>query len=167
MSSSPDVAICWAMGDTVPSTFVRQLLAQKNPRVGTYAYVQMGPDLAMARNILAGKFLATDMQVCVMIDTDIVWTPDQLEQLLACPADIAIASYPDSNGKRVTEGMGFTAIRRDVFNYMDEYPFSYIADEHGHMGEDVSFLYRARQAGRSIEVLDFTVKHAKLVEMSL
>lgn len=105
----------------------------------------IGGTICGARSMATAKFLTTDCNRLLFIDSDMVWTPDDVIRLLAMSTVMAIvmAPYPsrhepvqffikcqDSNRLAVNEhgcaeidgtGLGFAIIHRDVLSRLTEH----------------------------------------------
>ena len=82
------VAVGWCDGGTTRGEFteaVTQLCAYETHqgRLAAIVRVQSGPLLAEGRNILVSKFLRTDAEWLLMVDSDMTFTHDSVERLLA------------------------------------------------------------------------------------
>lgn len=167
------IALGFCSGSTLTSEFVQSLVATY-ARWPDYAertiHVTSGPDIGHARNLIAKTFLATEWDQLLMVDTDIVFTPDDIHMLARSDYPIISGLYRASDDKLMAArwqdgfrwplhapgfdgiypkvdavGMGFCLIERKVLADCSFDPVS------GY-GEDVSFCIRATERGYPIHL---------------
>ncbi len=129
-----------------------------------------GPLLHRARNELCAMYLReTANDTLLMVDSDIEFTPDDVDAILAHPEPVVTGVYPDNHGEAVTDGCGFLRIDRHVVEALMPFPFNPIKVEDGRVsGEDVGFRYHARAAGFEVVVdHDISLGHLKPRVMKL
>lgn len=138
----PDIAIGFCSGSTLTAEFVRSLTAcyARWPRLPLRTiHVISGPDLAHARNLIVENYLQfTVSDRLLMVDTDIVFTPGDVEALVAHTEDVVCGVYMQSDGLLVVDGAGFMLARRSVYERLGAGCF----DNVDGLGEDKSFLSR-------------------------
>jgi hypothetical protein len=112
--------------------------------------VLSGPVLHRARNQLAEMFLngqGGDCDRLLMVDSDIVFTLDDVDAILAHDEPVVSGVYQGPEGV-VEQGCGFLLIHRKVLEELKPFPFNPIKLEDGVVsGEDVGFRFHARKAG--------------------
>ena len=86
-----------------------------------------------------------------MVDTDIVFTPEDVEKLLAHNVSVTSGVYVDAHRKLVTKGAGFQVIRRALLETIGKDWFDHIDG----LSEDMSFR---RRAGSENVCVDSTVR---------
>jgi hypothetical protein len=89
---------------------------------GGQTYFHSGiSDIALARNIIVHKFLASDCDRIMMIDSDIIFSETDFRLMLESEKDIVTAPYARKiPGKAPAMfGLGFTLVHRRVFTAMD------------------------------------------------
>jgi hypothetical protein len=144
--------------------------------------LEIGRPIEWVRTKIARAFLATSATHLLMIDDDIVAPEGALDRLLALDAAVATAPCPifvdggivsnvkgldneqwvevppDAAFRVAQTGLGFTLIRRDVFEHIRTPWFQFGSAEEGRMiGEDVWFSNGVTQAGLEI-ICDGRVK---------
>lgn len=161
-----DYAIGFCSGYEVTLAFLNSLVnAVHRDRCGVLSMLG-GPVLHRNRNELSKMFLEGQgghVQKLVMVDTDIAFTMDDLDALLAHKEPIVSGVYPAADGRVISDGCGFMVIDREVLDRLMPYPFNPVKFEDGRIsGEDVGFRVHARQAGYEV-VVDPTisVQHLK------
>lgn len=142
-----------------------------------------GPALHEGRNKMA-KFFVENLstsKVLVVVDTDILFTPEDVDKLLAHDEPVVSGVYPTYHGESdvpnaldaevIADGCGFMKIDRVVLEAMMPHPFDpvYVTSPNGEQcttGEDVGFRIRAQRLGFDT-VIDksIQVRHLKLVPM--
>ena len=134
------IALGFCSGSTVTAEFVRSLTSLYAARPDLpqrTIHIIGGPDIADSRNLLVRTFLTLDADRLLMVDTDIVFTPDDVDRLLAVDAAVALGVYLNANGVLVVNGAGFMAIDRSVLEGREGW-----FDHEPGLGEDISFLRR-------------------------
>lgn len=134
-----------------------------------------GSLITQARNDVARAVTHMDVSTLVFIDTDIVWEPEQVWEIVGrSPIRAGLYSAMDfatgetfpsyvphdavSEAPFVVDGagMGFTAIKVDVIEHVIERfgdPFGDLeTTEYGRVGEDVGFCLRAADCGYATTV---------------
>jgi hypothetical protein len=157
----PDTAIGMVSGGTLTTATLKSLLdvLRLRPRLGGgFLLVEGGPALAYHRSRLAAAFLETDNEYMLSLDTDILFTPEDVDALYAAHADVALGTYPNDNGGPVLGGAGFVLIRRRVFTKLGRE--AYHVPDFG-VSEDIAFLRNAQAAGFSIRDKVVKVGHVK------
>lgn len=81
------VMLGYVHNGTVRAEFMSSVLAvlagpRMSPLIGGMADASAGPLVAMARNMLAARFLESDLEWLWCVDTDIAFAPDTLARLL-------------------------------------------------------------------------------------
>ena len=157
----------WVAGDHVPTSFIGELIAVIAAHQPELAWTRCGPVLYLGRNLVVQMFSEqkAQSQSLVIVDTDMVFGPREIEALLEHPEPVASGVYVDSEGDLVTEGCGFLKVDRVVFEALGPYPFDPMATaDGGFTGEDVAFRRRVRDAGFDIAV-DHSIRlgHVKQV----
>lgn len=155
-------ALGYVSGNTVSAAWVRCLTAaicsgRFDDRILS---ITCGPVLSRGRNLLAGLFLKTGADRLLMVDTDIIFTPRDVDDLLEYDAPVVYGRYAADNGRRILRGCGFVAIRREVLEAFDRW-FDYMPYEGVVLGEDESFYQRVVDAGFEPVYADVTVGHEK------
>lgn len=126
-----------------------------------------GPVLHRLRNELARHWLArtewADTEWMVMVDTDIIFTLEQLDALLAHDERVVSGIYASQIGEVVAHGCGFMLIHRSVFEELAPYPFNPIKTAEGLVsGEDIGFRVHCKERGIPVVVdSDIKVGHLK------
>ena len=115
----------------------------------TVISILSGPILHRARNELAAMFLRdTEHDTLLMVDSDIEFSVEDVEAIMAHPEPVVSGVYPDNKGEVVTQGCGFLRIDRKVLVALGPHPFNPILTQDDVVtGEDVGFRYHAQQAG--------------------
>lgn len=160
-------AVGFTCGEYCSSWFVdslTRLVGTENPPV---IQVIAGPLPHRNRNMLTELYLGDPWgepaERLVMLDSDIVFSVDDIHRLLEHDADIVSGVYASSGGKMMQIGAGFMAIRRHVLAAMMPHPWNPVELEGGVIsGEDVGFIMNAKTKG--FEVLsdqNLVVGHAK------
>lgn len=141
-------------GDFIPTSFIGELLAVVAAHQPEFAFSRCGPVLYLGRNLIARMFLdqtrkmSSPTPTLVMVDTDMIFGPTEIEALLEHPEPLVSGVYVDSEGDLVVDGCGFLRIDREVLEAVGPHPFDPIVADDGEMtGEDVAFRWRAIQAG--------------------
>lgn len=144
------------------------------------------------RNNLVKKVLELDIDYLLMIDTDMVFKPEDIEKIekhLASGLDIVsgfcrrggdalpaifkwdkeVGDYQaclvDSSGVIEVEAVGgaFLAISKKVLESIP-FPFSFLTINNKWQGEDISFCHRAREKGFKIYCdLDLKIGHLRTI----
>lgn len=174
-----------------PTSFATQLLmvyAQvPEVQVGGVIGVPYRHDLDVARTEIAEAFVASPFDRLLMVDTDVVFTPEDVSRILESDYDITAGVYMNSlegidaadlDGNQIVtvpdkpmpvyfSGTGFMLIHRRVFETMREGWFNRILINRKRVYEDESFCVKARQAGFEI-ILDPSVVlgHYKLTNIT-
>jgi hypothetical protein len=89
---------------------------------GGQSYFHQGiSDIALARNIVIHKFLKSDCDQLMMIDSDIIFTAQDFQYLLESDNALVTAPYARKiPGKSPAMfGLGFTLVHRSVFAALD------------------------------------------------
>lgn len=170
MTDKPSYTLGWVAGDHVPTSFVGELIAVIAAHQPELAFSRCGPVLYLGRNLITRMFLDQVHKrkvtpALVMVDTDMVFGPREIEALLAHDEPVVSGVYVDSEGDLVTEGCGFLKVDREVFEAIGEHWFDPVMAEDGSMtGEDVAFRYRVREAGFDVAIdKDIRLGHVKQV----
>lgn len=91
------VQITWIHGETVHADFMHSVLglvsARNRPFELSLSNVRSGPLLGRARNTVAEAFLETKNDYLLMVDTDIVFTPEDAVQLFKASKPIVGGFY--------------------------------------------------------------------------
>lgn len=90
---------------------------------GGQSYFHRGiSDIALARNIIVHKFLKSDCEWIMMIDSDIIFSEQDIDYILKSPDLIATAPYARKVPGKAPAlfGLGFTLVNRKVFEKIDE-----------------------------------------------
>ncbi len=174
----PDAILGFISGPTVSMWFMHSVFnlfkADQDQRFTADWLLVFGPYIHSNRNQLQHEFMQSDRDWLLMVDNDLVFTPDDAWQLfeqadklgpgvysgpyllengaLVCgPWDneIAMVYHPMlALPKKPTQvgvvGAGFTLIHRQVFEAVGDNAYSPVIE---HAGEDLSFCWRAREAG--------------------
>ena len=87
MTTGP-VMLGYIHGGTVRAEFMASVLAvvagpRMSPLIGGVCDASAGPLVAMARNMLADRFLESDCEWLWFVDTDIEFAPDAIDRLIA------------------------------------------------------------------------------------
>jgi len=128
-----------------------------------------------ARNDLATTFLReTDADKLLMVDTDILFTPEDVDALLDHEEPVVSGVYGTTSSwsgdvTLVVDGCGFVSIGREVIEALEPRPFLPIPTAEGDLtGEDVGFRIRAQQAGFSICIdTEVRVQHVKSIILGI
>lgn len=118
------------------------------------ATLELDPKLVAAHEDLRQRFLASDCDVFLSWESDVIAEPDALIKLepYLTNADIVMCAYPDKeNPKQNIVAMGFTAFKRAI---IEKFAFDYLGgygeQEGTFFGSDGWILYRARNDGAKI-----------------
>lgn len=120
--------------------------------------------VALARNELVNGFLKTPFEWLVMIDSDIVFTYQDMEWLLSGDDYAVNGVYAQKDDKKqpVTRGLGFTRVHRNVLELLRDHiaiPYEYkghtchdfflsgASGSGGYLGEDSGFWWLLSQIG--------------------
>lgn len=146
----------------IPAGFFQSMMQfHADPKVEAYLHLKVGDSLvSRARNCLAADFLATDCTHLLFIDSDLVFSADQVARLVSHDVDIVGGCYPakaegkikwivnthhepkeiQANGLQEMRyvGTGFMLVKREIFLRMIE-----------QFGEAIS--YKPDESKRSIE----------------
>lgn len=123
-----------------------------------------GPVLHRARNELCAMYLRDCQEpALLMVDSDIEFTGDDVDRIMAHDAPVVSGVYPKADGELITDGCGFLRIDRKVIEALMPYPFNPIKTQTGEItGEDVGFRFHAQQAGYPVVVdHSISVGHVK------
>lgn len=162
----------WFMHSVI-NTFVND--AETKRRFNADWLLVFGPYIHQNRNELQRQFIeSVERDWLFVVDNDMVWSPEDVNQLFAVADEkgpgIYAAPYLIENGTMTcgpwddenpvafhplvglpskptpigVVGMGFTLVHREVILAVGDKGFSQIAND---VGEDVSFCYRAKEAG--------------------
>lgn len=134
-----------------------------------------GPELAGLRNSIATA--DCEARIHFWIDSDMVWTPDDVVKLMQNEQDICSGVYKahdntwthkaDGEEKGIVEadycGFGFVRYDTEILKTMDfPYFFYHPAAKGGWDGEDVSWCKNAQRAGHKVYVdYDCRIGHEK------
>lgn len=153
-----------------------------------------GAFISRGRNQLVAAFLAGQGSHLWFVDSDIGFSRDTLDKLLAADRPIVAALYyslangvpfpvvvaaPDSKAQGLPTkglmmagsgvGMGCTLIRREVLEALgvrDLWPFSESVQFDTYLSEDITFCLRARELGFESWVnVDAKVTHTKSIDL--
>lgn len=167
MGKAKDYTLGWVAGDEVPTSFLGVLVSLISAHGPELAWCRTGPVLYLGRNLVARMFREQKRKTSslVIVDTDMIFGPAEVEALLEHPEPVVSGVYVDSEGDLVTEGCGFLRVDREVFGALGEYPFDPMLAGDGEMtGEDVAFRKRVEAAGFEIAVdRDIRLGHVKQV----
>jgi hypothetical protein len=92
-------------------------------RVGGQSYFHRGiSDIALARNIIVHKFLKSECDMLMMIDSDIIFSEQDFDYLMESKESIATAPYARKIPGMAPAlfGLGFTLVHRSVFQAIDD-----------------------------------------------
>lgn len=159
----------WVAGESVPTSFVGEVIALIAAHQPEFAWTRCGPVLYLGRSLIAQMFLEQQAdrrtEHLVMVDPDIIFGPEDVDRLLEHPEPIVSGVYVDSEADLVTEGCGFLRIDRIVLEELGTRCFDPLPTSDGLMtGEDVAFRRRAADAGFQIAVdREIRVGHVKQV----
>ena len=145
----------------------------RQPRFGgQYISAISGPIIATARNRLVREFLKSTNKWALFVDSDLVFTSEQVDALYAKNAPLVNGVYASSSGVIQIEGAGFMLVAREVFETIGERWFDHIsvvearAGEDTLYGEDTSFFRRAQDAGFTpVHAEEIRVGHQKVVTL--
>lgn len=90
---------------------------------GGQSYFHSGiSEIALARNIIVHKFLKSECEWLMMIDSDIIFSEQDLQYLMDSPELIATAPYARKIPGKAPAlfGLGFTLVNRKVFEAIDQ-----------------------------------------------
>ena len=144
-------------------------------RFGRELVVEIGRPIELVRTRLASRFLESDADYLVTIDDDVIAPDGAIDRLVALGAPVATAPCPIVTGERIMwnvkaldseewmadppgevfpvrhTGLGFVAIRRDVFAVIRTPWFQFGAAAGGRViGEDTWFSNGVTKAGLEI-----------------
>lgn len=176
--SKPDSIVGFISGQNVNVWFMHSIFdlfkRDEDQRFGADWLLVLGPYIHSNRNQLQAEFMDTDREWLLMLDTDLVFKPEDVWPLFELAEEqgpgIYSGPYLLENGALVcglwnderafvyhpllglpqepcrigVVGAGFTLIHREVFEAVGENAFSPVAE---HSGEDLSLCWRAREAG--------------------
>ena len=128
-----------------------------------------------ARNDLAASFLSdTDEDRLLMVDTDILFTPEDVDAILSHEEPVVSGIYGSTNSwsnsvRVVADGCGFLLVNKEVFEALFPYPFLPVRLQDGDIsGEDVGFRARAQLAGFAACIdTEIRVQHVKSIILSI
>lgn len=184
--------LCLSLHRTLMDIQTANAMAESRFRF-TFEYSNGTSPVETARNELAEKFMATDAEILLFMDTDIM-PHNKILRILWSHADIAAAIAPvrhfdnhywnvyrradnkfvpdfaRAGGQHEHEGVGFgaVAIKRHVFEKVGAPYFRVRRDARGMtvVGEDLDFCERARAAGCTI-VADHELRCGHIHESNL
>jgi GT2 family glycosyltransferase len=161
------VAVGFAYRTMSPSEFAVRLIRlwaeMSEVQRGGLIYVPYRHWLYEARNEMVRDFLSTEAEALLMVDTDMIFEPDDLRRLMSIDAPIAAGAYmfnleqldaamnipdigptslladplPDEPGEVDFAGTGFMLIKREVFEAIGEKWFNHLTiDAPAAEGED-------------------------------
>lgn len=184
------IAIVTPSRDVVHAAYTHDLveLIRRDPAV-RYG-MSLGSMVGNQRQAMIAGAMSNGASHVLMIDSDMRFPPDTVEQLLAHDVDIVGANYVARGGQENTArysdgayvpskgrtglepvhvvGCGVVLIARRVFEAVPSPWFSTPWDEDQHVSEDVFFCSRAAKAGFQAYVdhdLSHRVKHIQWVEL--
>ncbi len=145
----PRFAIGFVSGADVSIQFFASVVAMFKKEPIEIISLVSGPLLHVTRNDLAAMYLReTHAPTLLMVDTDIEFTGDDVDAIMAHEDPVVSGIYPKQNGDVVSDGCGFLRIDRFVIEKLMPYPFNPIRLDNGVVtGEDVGFRYHAHEAG--------------------
>lgn len=187
--AEPDVFVGWCMGAQVEAEFLMSMLhTVQHPRVMGYKAFRSGPIVDLTRNMIVKRFSETDAQWLLMVDSDMSWTREQLNRILAhgdgghpvtsgwylrqvggrtvpvCMDQGAFIQAGQGMVAASSTGCGFLLIRRDVLGELKHPWFKVEWDGERCDGEDVTFCAKAWEAGFPVMVdTDMHIGHVKPV----
>jgi len=90
-----NIMVGYCTGGVVDAEFLESMLAlvtqtRHNLQV---SYTYSGPLIARSRNLLAERFLKSDKQYFLSVDTDVVFEPEHVDKLLAHDKDVVSGLY--------------------------------------------------------------------------
>jgi GT2 family glycosyltransferase len=90
-----NVLVGYCTGGTVQAEFLESILALvlESPHNLQVSYAYSGPLIARSRNYLFERFLESDKDYFLSVDTDMVFEPHHLDNLLALDKDIVSGLY--------------------------------------------------------------------------
>lgn len=102
-------------GDEIPHVFMEALIGQMFDQANrtTITAKASGPLICRARNDLVSQFLETDCDAFLSVDTDIVWKPEQVSQLVSHHKDIVGGIYYSRNDDGSPFSVGFSGQDED------------------------------------------------------
>jgi hypothetical protein len=94
-SKPKKVMVGYCTGGTVDAEFTESLLGlvTESPHEILVSYAYSGPLIARSRNFLLSRFLASDKDYFLSVDTDIQFQTDDLDRLLDADRDIVSGLY--------------------------------------------------------------------------
>lgn len=188
--SGPKLALAYVHPGMVHERFSRSMhrFTATHPGVPIISCFS-GSLLAPARNNTIRAATHLDVDILVWMDTDIVWEPEQVDELvgwldndhrivtgiymgLEADGDIFPQHVPhdaDVQGYGLTQidgtGMGFCAIDVEIIEpILAEFPYPYaelFTDRYGMVDQDVGFCIRAADLGYDSFVANIPVGHIK------
>ncbi len=152
--SESRLALGFVSGMDVSLPFFSSVILLLNKEPIEVLSILSGPVLHRARNELVEMYLRdTTSPTLLMVDSDIEFSGDDVDAIMAHDEPIVSGVYPQPNGDIITDGCGFLRIDRTVLEAMGPHPFNPIkTHENLVTGEDVGFRFHARQAGYEVAV---------------
>ena len=186
------VALGYCYRQMSPSAFIKDTINAflSVPDIEYLLDIPYRHDIHTARNQMVKKFLATDADALLNVDTDILYTASDVQRLIDWNVPMVAGAYssefnlldtcirgedgmpiqiglPAKPTEVLFTGAGFTLIKREVFEKIGEGWYDLYAEEDGFKhGEDWSFCVRVRQAGYAI-ILDPAVRLGHLKYLTL
>src|SRR4051812_23309183 len=187
-------AIGYCYRELSPSVFLTNMIRVYDSvpeiREGGVLAIPFRHNLAESRNQLVQALLESDRDRILMVDTDVMFTPMDVQAILASDADVTAGAYMNSLEKLdaldldrnpitslperpepmsvACAGTGFMLIHRRVF---EKYPgrdwFNYLRVEGVQLEKELAFFFRIRESGFEI-ILDPSIilGHLKMTNIS-
>lgn len=187
---TPRIALAYISNGMVHDEFSRAMhrFTATHPKVPIIS-ARSNSLLAPARNKVIRAVTHLDVDVLVWLDTDIIWEPDQVDELVSWvepDRQIVTGAYHalDPDGEvfwqhvpHDTEprgylpsvldgtGMGFCALDVSIIEpILERFPYPYaelLTDRYGMVDQDVGFCIRARETGVTTFLVNIPVGHIK------
>ena len=170
-NNSASVAICVPVRDNVTAVFAYSLamLQRKCGEAGlaTSLHFIMGSEVTMQRQQLVSEALETNCTHIMWIDSDMQFSVDTLNILLAADKDIVAGNYSTrvpphrpvafrgkGNEQVWAVGSGMMLVKREVYEKLSSpfYKIEFLDEYSSLVGEDVYFCTKANEAGYEVYV---------------
>lgn len=190
------VALGFCYRTMSPTEFIVSVLkvwdSMAEVRAGGLIYEAFRHDIFEARNKMVDEFLKTDADYLMMVDTDMVFEPQDLRNLLehdapvvsgACinsfnhldayvdtpngPQQIRANPLPQTAGEVDFVGAGFSLVKREVFEKIGDNWFDHVTVGGRRLSEDYSFCTKVKDAGYVILLEPASrIGHVKVVTIT-